>query len=81
MDLTVLTPDKKIFEGKISRVSVPGTDGEFEVLDNHAPIVSSLGEGNVLINTVDNKTPISLSIQNGFIEVLDNKISLLIQEQ
>jgi F-type H+-transporting ATPase subunit epsilon len=81
MDLTVLTPDKKIFEGKISRVSVPGTDGEFEVLDNHAPIVSSLGEGNVLINTVDNKTPISLSIQNGFIEVLDNKISLLVQEQ
>ena len=81
MDLTVLTPDKKIFEGKISRVSVPGTAGEFEVLDNHAPIVSSLGEGNVLINTVDNKTPISLSIQNGFIEVLDNKISLLIQEQ
>jgi F-type H+-transporting ATPase subunit epsilon len=81
MDLTVLTPDKKIFEGKISRVSVPGTDGEFEVLDNHAPIVSSLGVGNVLINTVDNKTPISLSIQNGFIEVLDNKISLLVQEQ
>jgi F-type H+-transporting ATPase subunit epsilon len=81
MELTVLTPDKKIFEGKISRVSVPGTDGEFEVLDNHAPIVSSLGEGNVLINTVDNKTPISLSIQNGFIEVLDNKISLLVQEQ
>ena len=81
MELTVLTPDKKIFEGKISRVSVPGTDGEFEVLDNHAPIVSSLGEGNVLINTVDNKTPISLIIQNGFIEVLDNKISLLVQEQ
>jgi F-type H+-transporting ATPase subunit epsilon len=81
MDLIVLTPDKKVFEGKVNRISAPGVEGEFEVLDNHAPLVSSLGNGNVLITPSESKELLNLSIQSGFIEVLDNKVSLLVQEQ
>ena len=52
MNITVLTPDKEIFKGVITSVKVPGTLGEFQVLKNHAPIVSSLQNGMVhLINS------------------------------
>jgi len=80
MDLIVLTPDKKVFEGKVNRISAPGVEGEFEVLDNHAALVSSLRDGSVLITPADSKDLLSLSIQSGFIEVLDNKVSLLVLE-
>jgi F-type H+-transporting ATPase subunit epsilon len=80
MDLIVLTPDKKVFEGKVNRISAPGVEGEFEVLENHAPLVSSLGFGNVVITPTESKELLNLIIQSGFIEVLDNKVSLLVQE-
>jgi F-type H+-transporting ATPase subunit epsilon len=80
MDLIVLTPDKKVFEGKVNRISAPGVEGEFEILDNHTALVSSLGYGNVQITPSDSKDLVNLLIQSGFIEVLDNKVSLLVQE-
>jgi|LauGreSBDMM110SN_4_FD.fasta_scaffold427882_1 F-type H+-transporting ATPase subunit epsilon len=80
MDLIVLSPDKKVFEGKVNRISAPGVDGEFEVLDNHAPMVASLGNGTILITPSDTKELKNIAIQSGFIEVLDNKVSLLVQE-
>jgi F-type H+-transporting ATPase subunit epsilon len=80
MDLIVLTPDKKVFEGKVNRISAPGVEGEFEVLDNHAALVSSLGFGIVQITPAESKELVNLPIQSGFIEVLDNKVSLLVQE-
>ena len=51
MDLTVLTPDKEVFLGPIKSVKVPGSSGQFQVLNNHAPIVSSLEEGDIFIVT------------------------------
>ncbi|TAK34919.1 MAG: F0F1 ATP synthase subunit epsilon [Saprospiraceae bacterium] len=45
MDITILTPDKEVFHGAVVSVKVPGTTGQFQVLNNHAPIVSSLEEG------------------------------------
>lgn len=51
MHITVLTPDREIFRGNIESVKVPGVDGEFQVLNNHAPIVSALEEGKVTIVT------------------------------
>lgn len=51
MNITVLTPEKEIFHGDINSVKVPGTQGAFQVLNNHAPIVSSLDEGKVTIVT------------------------------
>jgi len=49
MNISVLTPDKEIFKGPTTSVKVPGTQGEFQVLKNHAPIVSSLESGRVSI--------------------------------
>jgi F-type H+-transporting ATPase subunit epsilon len=80
MNLIVLTPDKQLYQGEVSRITVPGVQGEFEVLENHAPIVSSLASGTVNITT-DNKDTQAWDINSGFIEVLDNKVSLLVQEQ
>ena len=51
MNITVLTPDRELFHGTIASVKVPGTQGQFQILKNHAPIVSSLEEGNVYIVT------------------------------
>lgn len=78
MNITILTPEKEIFKGKINSVKVPGSLGQFQVLNNHAPIVSSLGQGQVQI-LKDDGSKMNFSIETGFIEVLNNEISLLVQ--
>ena len=79
MDVTILTPDKKLYVGTAERLSAPGTDGEFEILNDHAPMVSSLGVGQVVI-TISARETTNVEISGGFIEVLDNKVSLLVQQ-
>ena len=78
MILVALTPEKEIFNGSIQSVKVPGTNGQFEVLNGHAPIVASLTEGEVRIID-ENGERTSFNISKGFIEVLDNEVSVLIQ--
>lgn len=78
MKLIALTPEKEIFNGDIKSVKVPGTSGQFEILKDHAPIVAALSEGEVRIISNDgNKT--NFNIEKGFVEVLNNEVSLLIQ--
>jgi F-type H+-transporting ATPase subunit epsilon len=78
MQIIVLTPEKEIFSGAITSVKVPGTSGQFEILSNHAPIVSSLSNGTVRITDINGKDK-SFNIEKGFIEVLRNEVSLLVQ--
>lgn len=78
MNVVVLTPDKEIFKGSIKSIKVPGIGGEFEILNNHAPIVSSLGAGKVRIIDDANASK-TFSISMGFIEVLNNEISVLVE--
>ena len=78
MNITILTPDKDIFEGPIKSVNVPGIGGQFEILSNHAPIVSALGEGNIRLIKEDNEK-MSFQINKGFVEVLNNEVSLLVE--
>lgn len=78
MNITVLTPDTAVFEGTISSVKVPGVDGQFEILSNHAPLVSALTEGPVRI-TKQGGEKLTFTIEKGFIEVLRNEVSLLVQ--
>ena len=78
MNISVLSPDKEFFKGEIDSVKVPGISGEFEVLKNHAPIVSALNAGPVSIKKRDGETLV-FKIQRGFIEVLSNEVSLLVQ--
>ncbi|MFT5165986.1 MAG: F-type H+-transporting ATPase subunit epsilon [Saprospiraceae bacterium] len=78
MNITVLTPDQEIYQGEITSVKVPGVGGQFEVLNNHAAIVSALGEGSVRLK-ISGKVNMDFSIEKGFIEVLKNEVSLLVQ--
>ena len=78
MNLIVLTPEKEIYQGKITSIKVPGINGQFEILNNHAPIVAALGQGDVRI--LDNAGEKKIfKIKKGFIEVLKNDISMLVQ--
>lgn len=78
MTISVLTPGETIYEGAIRSVKVPGINGQFEILNNHAPIVSALGEGEVRILDEQNGRE-TFTISQGFVEVLNNKVSLLVQ--
>jgi F-type H+-transporting ATPase subunit epsilon len=78
MNLVVLTPGKEIYKGEVNSVKVPGVSGQFEVLNGHAAIVSSLGEGLVRLKESNGKE-ILFNIKSGFIEVLKNEVSLLVQ--
>jgi len=78
MNLTILTPEKEVFLGKVTSIQVPGTSGRFEVLNGHAPIVSSLSKGIIKI-TIENGKQNTYDIEKGFIEVLSNEVALLVQ--
>ena len=78
MNLVILTPEKEIFRGEITSVKVPGTSGQFEILDNHAAIVSSLTEGEIRILDSTGKK-LQYTISRGFIEVINNEVSLLVR--
>lgn len=77
MKLIILSPDQEIFNGEVTGVKVPGTAGSFELLNNHAPIVSSISYGVVRVKTKDRT--FSFKVDKGFIEMLNNEISLLVQ--
>ena len=78
MNLIVLTPEKEIYQGNVTSVKVPGINGQFEILNNHAPIVAALGTGDVRIIDMTGDKKI-FKIKKGFIEVIKNEISLLVQ--
>lgn len=75
MLLDIVTPDKKVFQGEVIAVTFPGSDGEFQILSNHAPLISALGKGKVTIKA-SGKTE-ELTIDGGVVEVLDNNIVVL----
>lgn len=76
MKIEIITPDKKIFDGEIKSVRVPGKKGSFQVLKDHAPIISTLEKGLVRMVDLEN-TEIIYEISGGVIEVKANKIILL----
>jgi F-type H+-transporting ATPase subunit epsilon len=76
MKIEIITPDKKIFDGEIKSVRVPGKKGSFQVLKDHAPIVSTLENGSVRMIDEENNE-ITYEISGGVIEVKANKIILL----
>ncbi len=90
MYLEIVTPEAVLFSGEVTSVALPGIDGEFQMLDNHAPIVSLLGKGNVKVygemnleeEVADKFTKggngvTLLSITSGTIEMKDNKVIVL----
>ncbi len=77
MNLEILTPEKKIYSGEVYGVQMPGISGSFEVLDKHAPLVSALKAGNVKIIKDKQNNVVNFQIQGGFVEVLNNRVTLL----
>ena len=75
MYLEILTPEKKIYEGNVTSATFPGSDGSFQVLDNHAPLISLLKEGIVEYKSKDANA--TVTITGGVVEVLKNKVVLL----
>ena len=76
MILEIITPEKQLFNGEVNSIKVPGTIGDFEILNNHAPIISSLKEGEIRIISIDNKVE-KFQINGGVIELKKNKIIVL----
>lgn len=75
MYLEILSPDRKVFEGDVSIATFPGTNGSFQVMDNHAPLISLLKEGLVVYKSKE--TSGNFRITGGVVEVLKNKVVLL----
>jgi len=76
MTLEILTPEKEIFKGDIKSVTLPGTLGEFQILNQHAPIISTLTNGSIKIVNEKNEKNI-FDINGGVVEMLNNKIIVL----
>jgi F-type H+-transporting ATPase subunit epsilon len=76
MKIEIITPDRKVYEGDIKSIRVPGKKGSFQVLKDHAPIISTLDNGIVIMVDLDNNEK-RYEIDGGVIEVKMNKIILL----
>lgn len=71
----IYTPEQKLFEGQVECITFPGTKGSFQVLNNHAPLISTLNNG--IVKYHDKKSKWQTHIKGGVVEVLNNKVTLL----
>ena len=81
MNVEIVSPDKSVYKGEATLVSVPGVIGSFEILNSHAPIISALGKGTVRIveATADHSEQL-FDIEGGIVEVKNNKINVLVEK-
>ncbi|MBO9564641.1 MAG: ATP synthase F1 subunit epsilon [Niastella sp.] len=79
MNLEILTPERKLFSGDVYGVQLPGITGLFEVLNRHAPLVSALKAGRLKVLKDKANDSLFYDIQSGFVEVLDNKVTVLVE--
>ena len=75
LKLKIVSPERIEFTGEVEHVKVPGTQGSFEILQDHAPIISTLGQG--IVKYDGNELP----ILGGFVEVQKNQVSLCVERQ
>jgi F-type H+-transporting ATPase subunit epsilon len=79
MELEILTPEQKIYSGNVYGIQLPGIQGSFEILEKHAPMIASLGAGKMKILKDKSNTEL-FEITGGFAEVVNNKVSVLIED-
>lgn len=83
MFLEIITPDEVVFEGEVNSATFPGSDGSFQVLNNHAPMISTLGYGELKYQVVskDKKvTETSIDVDGGVVEILNNRVIVLAEK-
>ncbi len=76
MLLNIITPDKLVYSGEVKLVKLPGVDGSFEILNNHAPIISTLQKGQIKVIEENNELKY-FDIDEGVVEVQNNRIIVL----
>jgi F-type H+-transporting ATPase subunit epsilon len=76
MHLEIITPEQTIFSGEVSLVQLPGIDGSFEILNDHAPLISVLAGGKVKVQDTQKQIQY-FEIKGGVVEVLFNKVLVL----
>lgn len=80
MQLEILTPEKKLYAGEVYGIQLPGISGSFEILEKHAPMVSALGKGTMkLLMDKSGSNNVRYTIQGGFMEVIQNKVTVLVE--
>lgn len=77
LQLRIVSPEKVEYDGAVESVLVPGTAGQFEILNDHAPIISTLQKG--VVEYVNQEGKVSLNILGGFVEVQKNVVSLCVE--
>jgi len=77
MTVNILTPDKQLYEGEATYVGLPGTDGSLGILSNHAPLVTTLRNGEITVKTGSEE--MTFKVNGGTVEVLNNHITILAQ--
>jgi F-type H+-transporting ATPase subunit epsilon len=77
LELRIVSPERIEYDGQVESVLVPGSMGQFEILQDHAPIISTLQNGEVVYTTKECR--VSLSIQGGFVEVQKNVVSVCVE--
>ncbi len=80
MKVEILTPSSSVFEGEATLVQLPGADGLFEILNNHAPMITFLGKGKVKIKMEDKDNLIYFNLDGGVVEILNNKVLVLAEK-
>ena len=78
MELEIITPEKDLFKGEVDLVQLPGIDGSFEILNNHAPLISVLAAGKIKIKDKSGQLEY-FEVNGGVIEVLKNHILILVE--
>lgn len=78
MKLNIITPEDTLYEGDVKSVQLQGIDGKFQLLNNHAPIISALSKGKVKITDMNDQS-IVFEINGGLVEMSKNKIQILAQ--
>ena len=77
LKLRIIAPDRLVFEGEVESVTLPGTIGSFTVLNNHAPIISSLENGKITYRDANGRTEVA--VWSGFAEVRNNILSICVE--
>ncbi len=79
MNLEILTPEKILFSDEVFGIQLPGVTGLFEILDRHAPLISALKSGRIKVLKDKNNHAAFFEIQSGFVEVISNKVTVLVE--
>ncbi len=76
MQVEILTPEKTLFSGEADIVTLPGANGSFQVLDQHAPMIANLGKGDVVVGS--KQASEQFNVNGGLVEVLENRVIVLV---